>query len=483
MMGKTSAAFRALKTFLSSALRMPAVIRQSLFPETESSARNVQAQLKLVRGNVRLLDYALPFVGAVIVFVHSDRAPMPRMAYLLALTVTMCLINELILLRRWARGKDLIARATENARTVSLAVCLLMGAWGLFSAGLWMPPSSDSFALLILSCALAAVTTMFSAHAASAAGAFSALSFFIVVLEIMNTYATRSPLIALAIVYVAIMAVQAYAMHGRFNKSWQLEQDSEELITNLRMAHEAAVAASRAKSEFLANMSHELRTPLNAIIGFSDIVRTQAFGNTTEKYSEYGGFIHQSGHHLLDLIGDILDLAKIESGRKVLLQEPVDVGSLVADEVTKAAEIGTEKGITVVSLPARNLPLLLADPHALRQILENLVSNALKYTLKPGRVEVSAMLNPRHEIELSVADTGIGIAPEMQTHIFERFGRGKPEITTVDRGTGLGLPIVKGLVDMHGGRIVLESMPGVGTRVTVIFPASSTLEQSARRVA
>jgi signal transduction histidine kinase len=483
MLRKTSAGLYALKNFFSSIVRMPSVIHRSLFPKTESAAQNVQAQLELVCGNVKLLDYALPFVGAVIVFVHSDRAPLSRMGSLLALTVVMCLINELVLLRRWGQEKDLIARATQDARTVSLAAWLLMGAWGFFCLGLWMPPGSDVFALLILSSSLAAVTTMFSAHAASATGAFGALSFFIIVLELMNSINTGSPLITLATVYMAIMGAQSYAIHGRFNKSWQLEQDSEALITNLRMAHEAAVAASRAKSEFLANMSHDLRTPLNAIIGFSDIVRTQAFGNTTEKYSEYGGFIHQSGHHLLDLIGDILDLAKIESGRKVLLQEPVDLGSLVADEVTKAAEIGTEKGITVVSLPTKNLPLLLADPHALRQILENLVSNALKYTLKPGRVEVSAMLNPRHEIELSVTDTGIGIALEMQTHIFERFGSGKPEITTVDRGSGLGLPIVKGLVDMHGGHIALESMPGVGTRVTVIFPASSTLKQSARRVA
>ncbi len=483
MMGKTSAAFRALKTFLSSALRMPAVIRQSLFPETESSARNVQAQLKLVRGNVRLLDYALPFVGAVIVFVHSDRAPFSRMGSLLALTVMICLINELILLGQWAQEKDIIARATHNARTVSLAAWLLMGTWGLFSLGLWMPPSSDSFGLLILSCSLAAVTTMFSAHAASATGAFGALSFFIIVLEFMNSFNTGSPLIALAAVYMAIMGVQSYAIHGRFNKSWRLEHDREELIRNLRIAHETAVAASRAKSEFLANMSHELRTPLNAIIGFSDIVRTQAFGNSAEKYCEYGGFINQSGHHLLDLIGDILDLAKIESGRKVLLQEPVDIGSLVTDEVKKAAEIGAGKGIIVVNLAAKNLPLLSADPHALRQVIENLISNALKYTLKPGRVEVSVTLNSGHEIEFSVADTGIGIAPEIQAHIFERFGRGKPEITTIDRGSGLGLPIVKGLVEMHGGRILLESMPGVGTRVTVIFPASCTLEQSALRVA
>ncbi len=149
----------------------------------------------------------------------------------------------------------------------------------------------------------------------------------------------------------------------------------------------------------------------------------------------------------------------------------------------KAAEIGAGKGIIVVNLAAKNLPLLSADPHALRQVIENLISNALKYTLKPGRVEVSVTLNSGHEIEFSVADTGIGIAPEIQAHIFERFGRGKPEITTIDRGSGLGLPIVKGLVEMHGGRILLESMPGVGTRLTVIFPASCTLEQSALRVA
>jgi len=473
----------ALRTLVTGFLWMPSAVRDSLSPNTEFKARNVQAQLELVRGNIKLLDYALPCVAAVVVFVHGDRAPLERMGLMLAVTLAICLINEFILLRRWSQDANPIARTQYNAWTVSLATWLLMGAWGLFCLFLWVPPSSDTFGLLILSCTLAAVATMFSPHAASGVGAFCILSFCIVVLEVMNSLGTRSPLITLALVYVAIMAVQAYAIHGRFNKAWRLEQDREALIADLKMAHEAAVAASRAKSEFLANMSHELRTPLNAIIGFSDIVRTNAFGSSAEKYSEYGGFIHQSGHHLLGLIGDILDLAKIESGRKVLVQEPVDVASLVIDEVKKAAELGAAKGITVVSVLPDTLPLLTADPHGLRQILDNLTSNALKYTLKPGRVEVSARVNAAREIELSVADTGIGIAPENQPHIFERFGRGTPEITTIDRGSGLGLPIVKGLVDMHGGRIALESAPGVGTRVTIIFPASSTLGQTARRVA
>ena len=483
-MSKTMrAGIAALKRLGVSIWRMPSVLHQSLFPETEATARNVQAQLELVRSNVRLLDYALPFVGAVVVFVHGDRAPFWRMAPLLTLAIVVCLINEVVLLRRRGSAAEIISQARTTALTTSLAAWFLMTAWGAFCLGLWIPPSSDTFGLLILSCTLAAVTTMFSAHAAAAAGAFSAISFFIIVLELMNSFSTRSPLITLAIVYMLIMAVQAYAIHRRFNKSWQLEQDREELIKNLRFAHEAAVHASRAKSEFLANMSHELRTPLNAIIGFSDIVRSRAFGNSAEKYSEYGGFIHQSGHHLLGLIGDILDLAKIESGRKVLRQEPVDVASLVMDEVEKAVEIGAGKGIAVVGLLPRNLPLLRSDPHAVRQILENLVSNALKYTLEKGRVEVSAMLNARDEMEISVSDTGIGIAPENQAYIFERFGRGKPDVTTMDRGTGLGLPIVKGLMDMQGGHVALESMPGVGTRVTVIFPASCTIEENALRVA
>jgi len=339
------------------------------------------------------------------------------------------------------------------------------------------------FSLLVLSCSLALVTMMLTPHVAAAAGSMFAISAALLVLELVNGYNTRSPLFTLAILYIAMLTAQACAMHGRFNQRWQLEQDREELIRNLRKAHEDALAASRAKSEFLANMSHELRTPLNAIIGFSDIVRTRAFGDSAEKYSEYGGFIHQSGHHLLALIGDILDLAKIEAGRKVLQREPIDVIGLVLDEVRLADERAAAKGVGVISMAPRSLPLLEADLHAVRQILSNLLSNAVKFTPRGGKVQVSLALNAAREMELCVSDTGLGIAAEDQANIFERFGQGSPEVTTAERGSGLGLSIVKGLVDMHEGRLRLESALGQGTRLTVTFPAASTLDEGRLRVA
>src|SRR4029079_14246528 len=163
------------------------------------------------------------------------------------------------------------------------------------------------------------------------------------------------------------------------------------------------------KSEFLANMSHELRTPLNAIIGFSDIVKTKAFGNESERYSEYGGFINQSGHHMLTMISDILELAKIEAGKKKLHFEPIDVTSLISDEVARAAENGAAKRVSVsAELPA-TLPLLRGDLHALRQVVGNLLSNAVKFTPEGGSAKVSATLNEKHQSTVRVTDTGIGV--------------------------------------------------------------------------
>jgi len=297
-------------------------------------------------------------------------------------------------------------------------------------------------------------------------------------------------LFQLAMLYTVLMVFQACAMHSRFLRTWRLERDREQLIETLHQAkresdraHELALLASKAKSEFLANMSHELRTPLNAIIGFSDIVRTRAFGDQPERYSEYGGFINQSGHHLLELISDILELAKIEAGRKKLHYEPIDLMSLILDEVSRAAAKGAPKGVVISADLPDTLPLLHADLHAMRQVLANLLSNAVKFTPGPGSVTASCLVNKAGEIELMVADTGIGIAEEEQAFLFERFGHLSSQITTADRGSGLGLPIVKGLVDMHRAQIRLQSTLGQGTSIAVVFPAESTLTTVQQRVA
>ena len=223
---------------------------------------------------------------------------------------------------------------------------------------------------------------------------------------------------------------------------------------------------------------------MNAILGFSDILRAKTFGGSPEQYFEYCGYIHQSGRHLLELIGDMLDLAKIEAGRRILLREPIDLGSVIEDAVLKVSDGAADKGVSVVSKLSKKLPLLSADPHAIRQVIDNLLSNAVKFTPGGGRVVVAGRLNIGGEIELSISDTGIGIAREKHMHIFERFGSGRPEVAATERGLGLGLPIVKGLVDMHGGRIRLESTVGEGTRVTLTFPASEhgRAEQPSRRL-
>ena len=463
-----------LREFASAAVRLPASVRRSLTPETELQARNIEAQLELVFHNARLLDFALPFVGAVLVFVHSDRTPFEQMALGLVITLIASTVNQLLLLRHWSNDADVIERVTKNSRAVSCAALLMMGTWGVFGLLLWSPPSSDIFSLLVLSCSLAVVTTMFSPHVAAATGAFGVLTLCITVLEVMNSYNARSPLIVLAFVYVLLMGAQSYAIHMRFNNAWRLEQDREELIKSLRQAHESAVAASRAKSEFLANMSHELRTPLNAILGFSDLMRSKAFGDT-ERYAEYGGYIHQSGNHLLTLISDMLELAKIEAGRKILAEVTIDLGRLIEDSLLKTSDAARGKNIAVVSKVSKKLPLLYADPHAIRQVIDHLLSNAVKFTPPKGVVVVSARLTVKGEVELNVSDTGMGVEPEKQAHVFEHFGRGRPGIAS-DRGRGLGLPIVKGLVDLHNAAIRFESAVGEGTSVTVVFPASRSVE-------
>jgi hypothetical protein len=191
-----------------------------------------------VRANVRLLDYALPLIGVVVIFVHRGRAPVASMAASLIVAVAGCVFNEAVLLRTRPPRGDSIVRARKAARLVSGATSLLMGTWGLFALSLFVPPGSDIFPLLILSCSLAAATTMFSPHAAAATGATVALFAAITVLEFINSYDTYSPLIMLALLYMAMMGVQGAMIHVRFNKFWQLQQDREELIRNLQLAHQ-----------------------------------------------------------------------------------------------------------------------------------------------------------------------------------------------------------------------------------------------------
>ncbi len=236
-------------------------------------------------------------------------------------------------------------------------------------------------------------------------------------------------------------------------------------------AIERAELANRSKSEFLANMSHELRTPLNSILGFAELLQMEpAVPFTPEQNREYARDIYNSGRHLLDLINDILDISKIEAGRFELREEMVEVEDVIAVCTRLISERAGEQGLELnVDIP-ESLPLLWADKRALKQVLLNLLSNAVKFTPSGGKINVRAGTDPDGHFRLAVNDTGIGIEKGDIEKALLPFVQLDNEYTRRHEGTGLGLPLVKSLVNMHGGSIAIESTPSVGTSVVVQFP-------------
>jgi PAS domain S-box-containing protein len=250
----------------------------------------------------------------------------------------------------------------------------------------------------------------------------------------------------------------------------RLARHTSELASNERLIKErAAEAASRAKNLFLANMSHELRSPLNAILGFSEMLRDLHFGREAhEKYVQYGGFIHQAGTHLLALINDILDLAKFESGKLKLNKTSFDLAELLKECAQMVRLLADRRQLSLtMDVPAGLV--LTADRLRAKQMVINLLSNAIKFTLPGGSITIAARAAD-HAIELTIADTGVGMTPEETALALQPFGRTDSAAVNDPTGTGLGLSIVQNLIGAHGGRFEIESAPGHGTVTRLIFP-------------
>ncbi len=246
--------------------------------------------------------------------------------------------------------------------------------------------------------------------------------------------------------------------------------DMRDLIKQAEAARQEADRANNAKSQFLANMSHELRTPLNAIIGYVEIMLAGMAGTFTEKQTELQGYVHQNAKRLLTLINDILNLAKIESGRLEVTAIPASPRKIISDIVTSNQSLAQQKNITLQASFAEDMPeAVLCDVQKVQQIVTNLISNAVKFT-QQGGVEVWVGTTDKNNWAIKVIDTGIGMPADAPTYIFEKFRQVDNTVTREYHGTGLGLAIVKSLVEGMGGSINVETALGKGTTFIVTLP-------------
>ncbi len=270
-------------------------------------------------------------------------------------------------------------------------------------------------------------------------------------------------LAGLAAIYGNLVIGATVLINRNTARMLTLENDKDALITNLR-------SADKAKSEFLANMSHELRTPLNAILGFSEVMKDEVMGPMQNAaYKSYAGDIHSSGTHLLGLVNDILDLAKIEAGKLELNDDSFTMDAIVNEGFRLFALPAGNKNVRLIKSVDPAI-LLRWDLRSAKQISINLLSNALKFTPEGGAITVSSGMRESGGCWVTVADNGCGIAEEDKKLVFESFGQGRHDVATDVKSTGLGLAIVKALVELHGGEVWLKSKPGEGTAFTIEVP-------------
>jgi len=373
--------------------------------------------------------------------------------------------------------------AEVSARTWRLRFIMLDLFYGLAWMFILIHPvgvdeSSGTFMLFVM-LLVVAVSSMLASSLPMAAFAATFPVTIAIALDFALQGSLRNYILAvMAVTAQGYFALLAYRLYSTTLATLEARAEKDALIGELEQAkaisdeaRRRAEAANIAKSRFLAQMSHELRTPLNAILGFSEVMKTEVFGeHAVPAYKEYSADIHNSGVHLLGLINEILDLSRIEAGRYELNEESVSLTAIVEDCHHLLKLRASNRGITLHELYEPDLPRLWADERALRQICLNLLSNAIKFTPQTGEIWLKVGWTASGGQYMSVKDTGSGIPEEEIPIVLASFGQGSNSIKSAEQGAGLGLPIAKSLVDLHGGTFVLKSKLRIGTEVVVTFP-------------
>ncbi|PCI32918.1 MAG: hypothetical protein COB54_05900 [Alphaproteobacteria bacterium] len=291
---------------------------------------------------------------------------------------------------------------------------------------------------------------------------------------IANAQTRGTLLLRLVTLFLCLSVLTFSTFRFRYLKEREAEK------RKLEVALLGAEKANRAKSEFLAKMSHELRTPLNAIIGFSDLIQNMAQNKSgDDKIGEYAGDINQSGYHLLDIINEILDLSKVESGNFTTTIETVYIQDIAEQSLRHTRTATTKAELETINRISDDLPPIQSDERMIRQIFYNLLSNAIKFTPGGGAITLSAELQMGGEMKITLADSGIGMSEDELVIALQPFGQAGHHLVRKQEGTGLGLPLVKAFVELLGGEFSIQSTVGVGTEITLLFPMTLTTEQMA----
>jgi two-component system cell cycle sensor histidine kinase PleC len=457
-----------------------------------SDTRVLKAQLDLAVRSVRTTRVTSPLWALALAVLCSDRFGMLgdrplAVTLFMPLTVTAAIAVAAAMTAIYQKN---MARNPEGDlvswhRRHCITQLLVSAAWGTMPWLLWESGNAVNH-LFLASCAIAVVSALVLARGSNIAMFVCAL----VPVSLMTTVrfatgdsaidyiiAIASPLFGLQMWWTgrALVAQMLEDARWRF-KVEDLARELEETRDEALKKRFEAETANASKTAFLANMSHELRTPLNAILGFSEIIAQECFGPVgSERYKDYAGDIHSSGAHLLSLINDLLDIAKIEAGRMEISPNPLDARRTFDIALKLAGMKASEKHQILTIDVELSCPPLFADERALRQVLINLVSNAVKFTPEGGRIEVVASAARDGGFQIMVRDNGPGIPSENLDKIFTPFSQVDNRYDRQAGGTGLGLALVRGLTELHGGRAWIESEAGAGCAAFVVLPVMAPM--------
>lgn len=447
--------------------------------------RVAQARLQIVIDSLMATITFNPLLTAICIPAFAiDGSPFgPVPASRLVLAELLQLVSGAIAFDIYRRYRLVTeANAPQVQRLLIAGQALFSGVWGAIVFLCWLPGNFVNQLFIVMLMALVSYSVVFarSVH-------LHLLTVALVVqggmtlLRLVTANGALAHLMApMILAYASYLWIMGRASHHQLGTMIAARFANEDLAAALRVARDDALhkryeaeTANASKTAFLANMSHELRTPLNAILGFSEIIAHQSMGpDQLDRYSDYAKDIHASGAHLLSLINDMLDVAKIESGRMEIEPRWVDPRDIVDGVVRLMGPRALQKRQTLETEGMSAAPLVMADERAFRQMLLNLLSNAIKFTPEGGHIVISCAGLSQGGLEVSVADNGPGIPEEKLAQVLEPFSQIDNRFDREAGGTGLGLALADGLVRLHGGKIALKNNQGGGLTVTLYFPST-----------